>query len=99
MRGGTAGTNFAVPMQWIRDRLPRESQWAEIAPLEKARPFWAGDIDQLPLSCVQRRLEEQGRWSELRSVAEFWTAHDPDNPTHTWRLALRCGAWRRMRPR
>jgi len=80
MRGGTAGHYFAVPMQWIRDRLPRESQWAEIAPLEKARPFWAGDIDQLPLFMRAASLEEQGRWSELRTVAEFWTAHDPDNP-------------------
>lgn len=77
---GTSGHYFALPMQWIRDRLPRESQWLEVAPLEKGRPFWAGDIDQLPLFMRAASLEEQRRWSELRSVAEFWAARDPDNP-------------------
>jgi len=64
MRGGTAGHYFAVPMQWIRDRLPRESQWAEIAPLEKAAH--SGLVTSI--SCRFHRaasLEEQGRWSEF----------------------------------
>jgi hypothetical protein len=74
------GHYFAVPMQWIRDRLPRESQWLEIAPLAKGgRPFWAGEIDQLPLFMRAASLEQQGRWTDLRGVAEFWTAQDPDN--------------------
>lgn len=79
MRGST-GHYFAVPMAWIRDRLPRERQWAQIAPLAKgARPFWAGELDQLPLFMRAASLEEQGRWTDLRGVAEFWTAHDPGN--------------------
>lgn len=77
---GSAGHYFALPMQWIRDRLPRESQWSEIAPLAKDRPFWAGEIDQLPLFMRAASLEEQGRWNDLRSVAEFWSAVDPDSP-------------------
>jgi hypothetical protein len=78
---GAGGHYFAIPMQWIRDRLPRETQWAEVAPLEKgSRPFWAGEIDQLPLFMRAASLEEQRRWTELRTVAEFWTAQDPENP-------------------
>jgi hypothetical protein len=79
MRGST-GHYFAVPMQWIRDYLPRESQWLEVAPLAKSgRPFWAGEIDQLPLFMRAASLEEQGRWTDLRGVAEFWIAQDPDS--------------------
>lgn len=74
-----AGHYFAVPVQWIRERLPRESQWLEIAPLGNARPFWAGDIDELPLFMRAASLEDQKRWVDLRGVAEFWSAQDPDN--------------------
>lgn len=77
---GVASHYFAVPMQWIRDRLPRESQWAAITPLGKTPPFWSGEIDQLPLFMRAASLQEQGRWTDLRTVAEYWTAHDPDNP-------------------
>jgi serine protease Do len=76
---GSNGHYFAVPMQWIRERLPREAQWLAIAPLAKGRPFWAGEIDQLPLFMRAASLQEQGRWSDLRGVAEYWAAHDPDN--------------------
>jgi tetratricopeptide (TPR) repeat protein len=76
---GPSGHYFSLPLQWIRERLPRESQWLAIAPLEKGRPFWAGDIDQLPLFMRAASLEEQKRWSDLRGVAEFWTTQDPDN--------------------
>src|SRR6185295_19560474 len=48
--------------------------------LAKDRPFWAGEIDQLPLFMRAASLEEQGRWADLRGVAEFWIAQDPDNP-------------------
>jgi serine protease Do len=77
---GSNGHYFAVPIQWISERLPRESHWNQIAPLAKDRPFWAGEIDQLPLFMRAASLEEQGRWADLRGVAEFWIAQDPDNP-------------------
>jgi hypothetical protein len=76
---GFNGHYFAVPIQWISERLPRESQWGQIAPLAKDRPFWAGEIDQLPLFMRAASLEEQGRWADLRGVAEFWIAQDPEN--------------------
>jgi Trypsin-like peptidase domain/Tetratricopeptide repeat len=76
---GSAGHYFALPMTWIRDRLPRENQWRDIAPLRSARPFWAGEIDQLPLFMRAASLEQQQRWNDLRAVAEFWSAHDPEN--------------------
>jgi serine protease Do len=76
---GSSGHYFAVPMEWIRDRLPRETQWLEIAPLAKDRPFWAGEIDRLPLFMRAASLEEQSRWNDLRGVAEFWSAQDPDS--------------------
>src|SRR5262249_9973031 len=77
---GSSRHYFALPMQWIRDRLPPENQWIAVAPLDKsARPFWAREIDQLPLFMRAASLEEQGRWSDLRGVAEFWAAQDPEN--------------------
>ncbi len=76
---GVASHYFAVPMQWIRDRLPREAQWAAISPLGRTPPFWSGEIDQLPLFMRAASLQEQGRWTDLRTVSEYWTAHDPDN--------------------
>jgi hypothetical protein len=88
---GPAGHYFAVPTQWIRERLPRESQWLAIAPLPKDRPFWAGEIDQLPLFMRAASLQQQGRWSDLRGVAEYWTAADPDNPEAYLALGVALG--------
>jgi len=76
---GSSGHYFSVPMQWIRERLPRENQWLVIAPLGTGMPFWAGDIDHLPLFMRAASLEDQQRWSDLRGVAEFWTVQDPDS--------------------
>jgi serine protease Do len=90
---GASGHYFALPIQWIRERLPRETQWLEIAPLEKGRPFWAGDINQLPLFMRAASLEEQGRWNDLRSVAEFWAAKDSENPEAHLALGI---AWSRL---
>jgi len=77
---GASGHYFALPMQWIRDRLPRESQWRQIAPLGNERPFWAGDIDRLPLFMRAASFQDQGRWNDLKDVAEFWSAQDSENP-------------------
>jgi hypothetical protein len=88
---GSNGHYFAVPMQWIRERLPRETQWTPVAPLVKGRPFWAGEIEQLPLFMRAATLQEQGRWSDLRSVAEYWTAQDPDNAEAYLALGIALG--------
>jgi S1-C subfamily serine protease len=39
---------YAVPVEWIRDGIPREEQWTDIAPLADARPFWQGESGDLP---------------------------------------------------
>jgi S1-C subfamily serine protease len=39
---------YAVPVEWVRDGIPREEQWAGIAPLADARPFWQGEVSELP---------------------------------------------------
>jgi len=39
---------YAVPVEWVRDGIPRESEWKGIAPLGGAKPFWQGEERDLP---------------------------------------------------
>ena len=39
---------YTVPIEWVRDGMPREEEWAGIAPLADARPFWQGEARELP---------------------------------------------------
>src|SRR6516164_6942753 len=39
---------YSLPVEWIRDRLPMESEWGSLNALGSARPFWQGDADALP---------------------------------------------------
>lgn len=74
---GALGHYFAVPRQWIVERLPRDSDWVEVAPLPGLRPFWARDPQQLPPFMRAASLQALGRWVELREVAESWTKAEP----------------------
>ena len=38
---------YSVPVQWIRERLPAEHQWADVGPLKGAAPFWQGKSEAL----------------------------------------------------
>jgi hypothetical protein len=38
---------YSVPVQWIRERLPAEHQWAGVEPLKGAAPFWQGKSEVL----------------------------------------------------
>ena len=45
---GRGGSYYSLPVAWIRDRLPRGNDWAEVGPLSDALPFWQRDLDTLP---------------------------------------------------
>jgi S1-C subfamily serine protease len=39
---------YALPVEWVRDGIPRDDQWKDVKPLEGAAPFWQAREDQLP---------------------------------------------------
>ena len=45
---GSSSSYYSVPVEWIRERLPEESQWTELGPLDGAAPFWQGSPETLP---------------------------------------------------
>jgi hypothetical protein len=92
MRGSLAHY-YSVPAAWIRDRLPREEEWVEVRPLKGPRPFWQGDLDQLPDFMRAASLQAQGRWVELHDVAQRWCAADRDNPEAHFALGV---AWQEL---
>jgi hypothetical protein len=74
---GSGGNYYALPAEWVRDRLPAESQWSELRPLAGARPFWQDDADALPYFMRSELLESEGRWSALLDLANHWSAASP----------------------
>ncbi|HET7402615.1 MAG TPA: serine protease [Usitatibacter sp.] len=34
---------YALPVEWVRQGIPREDQWESVKPLEGAAPFWDGE--------------------------------------------------------
>ena len=79
LRGSTGGY-YSLPVHWIRDRLPTESQWSDIHPLPDAVPFWQRDVETLPYFMRAAPLHAQGRWADLIELAERWSAADPRDP-------------------
>jgi len=45
---GELGSYYSVPVRWIRERLPRDDQWAEVLPLHADTPFWQRYTETLP---------------------------------------------------
>lgn len=74
---GSTGSFYSLPVEWIRDRLPTESQWVEFAPLRGARAFWQGDKEALPYFMQVPALDADGQWGALLALADRWAAADP----------------------
>jgi len=68
---------YALPVSWIRDRLPTEDQWSGIAPLRDAVPFWQSDAARLPYFMRAPPLYMEGRLRELIDLTEQWASADP----------------------
>jgi serine protease Do len=74
---GSTGNFYSLPVEWIRDRMPSENQWAELAPLGAARAFWQGDAETLPYFMRVPPLDAGRQWGLLLDLAERWASADP----------------------
>lgn len=39
---------YSIPVDWVRESLPHESQWTAIHPVREMTPFWQGEPEDLP---------------------------------------------------
>jgi len=74
---GRGGSYYSLPVAWIRDRLPIDGDWAEVAPLPAALPFWQRDVDTMPFFMRAAPLYSQERWGELLELTQRWSAAEP----------------------
>jgi hypothetical protein len=79
---------YSVPVQWIREALPAESQWKSVHPLEATTPFWQGEPEELPYFMRIKALEAQGAWARALELADKWASTSPDDPSAWYGLAL-----------
>jgi len=77
---GSSGNYYSLPVRWIRDELPAESQWTDVHPLLDAMPFWQRDAASLPYFMRAAPLSAESRWGELIELTERWAASDPRDP-------------------
>jgi len=74
---GRGGSYYSLPVEWIRDRLPGDRDWAEVRPLADALPFWQRDLDTMPYFMRAAPLYSEGRWGELVELTQRWSAAEP----------------------
>ena len=74
---GSSGNFYSLPVEWIRERMPAENQWADLAPLGGARAFWQGDAETLPYFMRVPPLDASRQWGILLDLAERWASADP----------------------
>jgi hypothetical protein len=84
---------YSVPVQWVRERLPGEGQWASIQPLRESAPFWQGEPEELPYFMRAKALEAQHSWARLLELTAQWAAA---NPLESEPLAVRARALQEM---
>lgn len=74
---GSSGSFYSLPVEWVRDGVPTESQWAALAPLRGPRAFWQGDAEALPYFMRVPPLDADGQWGALLDLSERWAAAYP----------------------
>jgi serine protease Do len=70
---------YALPVQWIVDRMPTDDQWTDIGPLADAAPFWQRDVVTQPYFMRAALLGVQQRWPDLIELTAAWAKADPDD--------------------
>jgi hypothetical protein len=70
---------YALPVQWIVERMPADDQWAEIAPLADATPFWQRDVVTQPYFMRAAWLGAQQRWPDQIELTAAWAKAEPDD--------------------
>jgi hypothetical protein len=69
---------YSVPVQWVRERIPDEGQWARVQPLRGTLPFWqAESTEELPYFMRAAALGAQRAWSGLLALCDQWSAAHP----------------------
>jgi serine protease Do len=76
---GSTGSFYSVPVEWIREGMPGENQWTEIAPLHGERAFWQADTAALPYFMQAPPLDADGQWGALLVLADRWVAASPQD--------------------
>jgi serine protease Do len=76
---GSTGSFYSLPVEWIRDRMPSETQWTELAPLRGERAFWQGEAAGLPYFMQAPPLDADGKWSALLELSDRWMAASPQD--------------------
>jgi serine protease Do len=74
---GSSGSFYSLPAEWIRDRMPTEDQWTEVAPLRGAHAFWQADTEALPYFMRAPLLDADGQWDALLELSGRWTSAYP----------------------
>ena len=76
---GRGGSYYSLPVAWVRDRLPQDGDWAEVAPLPDALPFWQRDVDTMPFFMRAAPLYSEERWGELVELTQRWSTAEPND--------------------
>jgi serine protease Do len=74
---GSTGTFYSLPVEWIRDDMPSENQWTELAPLRGAGAFWQAETEALPYFMQAPPLDADEQWGALLELADRWVAASP----------------------
>jgi hypothetical protein len=72
------GSFYALPVAWVRERIPGREQWSEVRPLHDAAAFWQRDRVTQPYFMRAASLLAQHRWAELIDLTDAWARANPD---------------------
>ena len=72
------GSYYALPVAWVRERIPGAEQWNDVQPLHDAAAFWQRDRVTQPYFMRAASLLAQRRWSELIDLTDAWARANPD---------------------
>ena len=74
---GSSGTFYSLPVKWIRDDMPSENQWTELAPRPGERAFWQAETAALPYFLQAPPLDADGQWGALLELSRALGGSEP----------------------
>lgn len=75
-------THFSLPVSWVVDNLVM-SKPQNVAPLPEGFAFWQQPYERVPYFLQAAALEATNSWSEMRELAENWSAAESSN-ANSW---------------
>lgn len=70
---------FALPTRWFARALDSSVEYAPVAPIAGARPFWEGKTGQLPYFLRATTLEAAKDWNGLLELTALWLEAEPES--------------------